>query len=306
MGTPLLEQLRKRLEQRHQVIKDLDVIPVKRVFDRSKTKELKGVDVPELEANIKEAGIYVDADTNEPFLVYMPLPEAVIPELRKAVRSIKYSSSGVTRQSTGVENHSRTFGMAPRKPFQTREACRPTALSYDQPEEHDVLTRTADVLADIIKELIPDVYNADVTETAAVADEWRLSERSLWTSGVINKTSTLPYHFDGNNFDMWSAMPVIRRGTRGGYLSMPEYDLVIECRDGWCLFFPGYRYLHGVTPIAHVQKDSYRYTVVYYCLRGMKDCFSFAVEQKEARKRRTERETGLASALKGDTPFKVG
>ena len=46
MGTPLLEQLRKRLEQRHQVIKDLDVIPVKRVFDRSKTKELKGLDAP--------------------------------------------------------------------------------------------------------------------------------------------------------------------------------------------------------------------------------------------------------------------
>ena len=93
--------------------------------------------------------------------------------------------------------------------------------------------------------------------------------------------------------------------TRGGYLSMPEYDLTIECRDGWVLFFPGFRYLHGVTPIKHVQKDSYRYTVVYYCLRGMKDCFTYAVEQKEARKRRTEREVGLASAVKGDTAFKV-
>jgi hypothetical protein len=157
----------------------------------------------------------------------------------------------------------------------------------------------------MMKQIAPEVYNKDVFETAGVADEWRISERSLWTSGVVNKTSTLPYHYDGNNFDMWSAMPVIRRGIRGGYLSIPEYDAVIECRDGWVLFFPGYRLLHGVTPISHVTKDAYRYTVVYYCLRGMKDCFSYAVEQKEARKRRTEREVGLASAVKGDTAFKI-
>lgn len=287
------------------MIEQLEVIKVQRKFTRDEIKAQKGVDVPELEANITGAGIYVDAETNEPFLVYMPLPEDLVPELRRAVRNIKYSSSGVTRQSTGVENHSRTFGMAPRKPFQTREACRPTALSYEQPEEHDVLVKTADVLADVIRKIAPEVYEKDVLETSEVDEEWRISERSLWTSGVINKTSTLPYHFDGNNFDMWSAMPVIRRGTRGGYLNIPEFDATIECRDGWVLFFPGFRLLHGVTPIAHVQKDSYRYTVVYYCLRGMKDCFSYAVEQKEARKRRTEREVGLASALKGETSFKI-
>ena len=112
------------------MIKDLDVIPVKRVLSRDQIKEKKGLDVPEMEANITGAGIYVDADTNEPFLVYMPLPEAVVPPLRNAVRKIKYSSSGVTRQSTGVENHSRTFGMAPRKPFQTREEAHPFYQEY--------------------------------------------------------------------------------------------------------------------------------------------------------------------------------
>jgi histone H3/H4 len=285
---------------------DLPVIPVKRVIDKKLARELKGDVVPDLDADIKDAGIYVDAETNEPFLVYMPMPDDMVPELRAAVRDVKYSSSGVTRQQLGIENHSRTFGMAPRKPFQTREACRPTALSYEQPDIHKVLERTADRLSRIMREIAPDVYAKDVAETAEVQDEWRISEDSLWTSGVINKTSTLPYHYDGNNFDMWSAMPVIRRGTRGGALSMPEYDIVIECRDGWVLFFPGYRLLHGVTPIAHVAKDAYRYTVVYYCLRGMKDCFTFAVEQAEARKRRTVREVGIAAAVKGETEFKIG
>ena len=284
---------------------DIPVVEVKRVLDKQEARGMRGILVPDIDSNITEAGIYIDADTKEPFMVYMPMPNDMVSPLRKAVRGVKYSSSGVTRQSSGIENHSRTFGMAPRKPFQTREACRPTSLSYEQPDEHSILVETADRLADIMRQIAPDVYDKDKNETEAVSDEWRISERSLWTSGVINKTSTLPYHYDGNNFDMWSAMPVIRRGTRGGALNIPEYDATIECRDGWVLFFPGYRLLHGVTPIAHVQKDAYRFTVVYYCLRGMKDCFTYAVEQAEARKRRTEREAGLASAVKGETEFKV-
>lgn len=285
---------------------DLPVIEVQRVINKKDAREMRGALVPDIQPNIKEAGIYVDAETKEPFMVYMPLPDDIVPELRRAVRNVKYSSSGVTRQSSGIENHSRTFGMAPRKPFQTREACRPTSLSFDQPDEHSVLVQVADRLADIMREIAPDVYNKDANETKEVSDEWRISERSLWTSGVINKTSTLPYHYDQNNFDMWSAMPVIRRGTRGGALNIPEYEACIECRDGWVLFFPGFRLLHGVTPIAHVAKDAYRFTVVYYCLRGMKDCFTYAVEQAEARKRRTAREEGLVSAIKGETEFKVG
>jgi hypothetical protein len=285
---------------------DLDVIKVKRVIGVKDAREKRGDVVPDIVPDITTAGIYVDEETNEPFLVYMPMPEDMVPELRQAVRSVKYSSSGVTRQQLGIENHSRTFGMAPRKPFQTREACRPTSLSYEQPNEHDVLVRTADRLSQIMRQIAPDVYEKDAQETAEVDKEWRISEDSLWTSGVINKTSTLPYHYDGNNFNMWSAMPVVRRGIRGGALSMPEYNVTVECRDGWVLFFPGYRYLHGVTPIVHTAKDAYRYSVVYYCLRGMKDCFTYAVEQAEARKKRTAREVGLASAVKGDTAFKIG
>jgi len=285
---------------------NLDVIKIKRVIEVKPAREKRGEIVPDIVPNITTAGIYVDEDTNEPFLVYCPLPDDVVPELRQAVRSVKYSSSGVTRQSLGIENASRTFGMAPRKPFQTREACRPTSLSYEQPNEHDVLVRTADRLSQMMRALAPEVYEKDAQETSEVNKEWRISEDSLWTSGVINKTSTLPYHYDGNNFNMWSAMPVVRRGIRGGALSMPEYGVTVDCRDGWVLFFPGYRYLHGVTPIIHATKDAYRYSVVYYCLRGMKDCFTYAVEQAEARKKRTAREVDLASAVKGDTAFKIG
>ena len=287
-------------------VRELEVFKVKRVYTKEQLKEINGTVVADVEPKITKEGIYVDEETNVPFLVYMELDRDIVSDLRNAVRNIRYSSSGVTRQNSGIENHSRTFGMAPRKPFQTREACRPTALSYEQPEEHGVLVSVADKLADIMRAVAPDVYDKDVNTTSEVADEWRISENSLWTSGVVNKTSTLPYHYDGNNFDMWSAMPIVRRGTRGGYLHIMDYDAAVDCKDGWVAFFPGYSLLHGVTPIAHVQKDAYRYTVVYYCLRGMKDCFTYAVEQAEARKRRTEREAGLVRAIKGEEDFKVG
>jgi hypothetical protein len=41
--------------------------------------------------------------------------------------------------------------------------------------------------------------------------------------------------------------------------------------------------------------DAYRVSVVYYALRGLKDCHTFAEETARAAVRRTERETKLGS-----------
>jgi hypothetical protein len=133
-----------------------------------------------------------------------------------------------------------------------------------------------------------------------------MAEGSVWTSGVINKTSTLPYHRDGFNFDVWSSMPVLRRAVAGGFLDFPEYGLVSASRDGTALFFNGYRNVHGVTPLALTEKDGYRFSIVYYSLRGMKDCFTYAVEQKRAQAKRTEREDGIAAAVRGEGELKFG
>jgi hypothetical protein len=120
-----------------------------------------------------------------------------------------------------------------------------------------------------------------------------MTEDALWTSGVINQSSALPYHRDGSNFDTWSAMPVVRRGMDGGNLHMPEWDITINCRDGWALWFNGYAHVHGVTPMSSRAKDGYRYSIVFYAKRGMKDCHTYAVEVGEARARRQEREYGM-------------
>lgn len=273
---------------------DLRTYRVKRVLSPGEAAEINGAVVPNLDANLTEAGIYADADTNEPFFLYFPLDRPTLSDLRRAL--LKIPESTVIRQTTGVRTSSRTFGMAPRKVFQKRESCRPTSLAYDAPEQHALLISLAERFGEILERHVPDAYRADMA-TAAVADEWKMTPKATWTSGVINHTSVLPYHRDGGNFDVWSAMPVVRRDVRGGYLNIPEYDVTCAARDGWVTMFPGYRLVHGVTPMAKEKPDGYRISTVYYALRGMKDCFTFALEQSEALKRRTARERNLADGI---------
>lgn len=285
-------------------IADLPIIKIKRVMSEEESSELVGTMVENLEANCNEAGIYVDEDTDEIILAYFPMEEEVN-LLRRSVLNIKYGST--KRQSLGIENLSRTFGMAPRKVFQRRESCRPTTLAGEQPNEHAVLVAFAEKFAKMFKEFAPDLYEHDVKalSEAGVENEWRMTDDALWTSGVVNKSSTLPYHRDGFNFATWSAMPVIRRDMKGGYLNFPAYNITCSCRDGWVLFFAGYKYVHGVTPMTPVKKDAYRYSIVYYALRGMKDCFTYAVETARGGENRTKREEQMVKVLKGEAESQV-
>lgn len=278
-------------------LSELPVHRIKRVMTEDDATKLVGTAVPDLEATPHDAGIWVDDDTNEPFFACFPMEEEVA-LLRASVMNIKYAS--VTRQSTGVSNLSRTFGMAPRKVFQQREACKPTSLAKEQPDEHSVLVAFAEKFGKMFQEFAPELYERDATKLATdgLENEWRMTDDAMWTSGVVNKSSTLPYHRDGFNFNTWSAMPVVRRAMKGGYLHFPEYDFTYSARDGWVSFFPGYKYLHGVTPMSPKEEGAYRYSVVYYALRGMKDCFTYAVETAEGKKKRTAREDGMAEDLK--------
>jgi hypothetical protein len=283
-----------RVEPRRRVVGHAEFIA-----DRRATEG--GLTVPEMEPNFSGAVLFTDAGSGEPVLANLPLDVDDARDLRQAVRKIEYGET--IRQSTGLRNRSRTFGMSPRKLYQKRESCRPSALSTDQPDVHAVLVALGAACGRVLEDLAPEVLAHDRIEMEAVEQEWRLYDRSTWTSGVVNNTTVLPYHVDGFNFPTWSAMPVLRRGVRGGFLHVPEYDLVVPCRDGWAVYFCGHDLWHGVTPLRVVEPDGYRMSVVYYSLRGMKDCFTYAVESAEGAKRRTAREEGLAAAARGDRPL---
>lgn len=262
---------------------------VQRVMTTDQAKAMIGDPVADKEPTCTAPGIYVDSETEQPIFVYLPMPR-MVPELRRAVLDLKMAS---TVRANGMANVSRTFGMAPRKPMMRREACTATTMSIEQPESHQVLVDLAEVFTQMMRELLPEVTEHDHLVVEQVLPEWRMTDDALWTSGVVNRSAALPYHLDRANFNTWSAMPVIRRHMRGGYLDIPEYDLVCACRDGWVTFFLGQALVHGVTPMTPVRKDAYRYSVVYYAMKGMKDCFTVAVEQARARETRGEREAHM-------------
>ncbi len=263
---------------------------ISRVMDRDQASELVGGLVPEVPRTDLDECLLVDADTGDPVLIYAPY-RGDVATLRHAVRAVKWSRT--TRGSTGITNVSKTFGMATRAPTLQREACRPTELMWDQPAIHTVLEHAGDLVQAEVEKHLPEIAAADRETLSGVAAEWRIGEDTIWTSGIVNLTSALPYHRDGLNFPTWSAMPVVRRGIGGGYLHLPEYGMTFPCRDGWVCYFKGQELVHGVTPIRRRQKDGYRISVVFYSLRGMKDCATFAREVGRARDMRTAREARM-------------
>lgn len=269
------------------------VTQVRRAMSPEQATELIGTEVPDRSPDLTTETIAADMHTGDPVFAYLPV--GPVAELRRAVLGFDFNMT--TDRTNGMVNVSRTFGYAPRRPVYGQEGCRDTRLWSENRQGHAVLISFAERLRDMLLEMFPHVAMSDTATMEQVNEEWKLGE-TTWTSGVINQSSALPYHRDAFNFPVWTAMPVLRRHCRGGYLHIPEYDVTVESRDGWAVFFPGYQLVHGVTPMHMTREDGYRYSVVYYALRGMKDCFTHAIETKYARQKRTERERGIADKLK--------
>jgi hypothetical protein len=270
-------------------------LDVPRRLTPDEASQLVGTTVPEL----AESTRLITAPTilsceGEPVAAYLPLAEAG--RLRRAALAID-CSGGVQRNNT-YRSRSRTFGYAPPRVVTRRESCSLTALSRDQPGVEAVLDTYADQFSAMLKEIDPDIITRDQATLADVLPDWRIGEAKLWTSGVVNDTAALPYHRDGFNFSTWSAMPVLRRGVRGGYLHLPEFGVALACADSTVALFPGKRWVHGVTPLARLRSDDgYRISIVYYALRGMKDCRTAAEETRRAQLKRTEREAEMARRM---------
>jgi hypothetical protein len=78
-------------------------------------------------------------------------------------------------------------------------------------------------------------------------------------------------------------MLVLREGMKGGWLVLPEYDARFFLRNNSIFMFDGQQILHGVTPMAKEREDGYRYSIVYYSLRGMWKCLTLTEELAQAR-----------------------
>ncbi|WNO25884.1 Tet-like J-binding protein [Arthrobacter phage Altadena] len=276
----------------------------RRVLSRDEATALIGSDV-ETELAPSFPGIrdgqsmrIYDLDTGDLIGIVTRLDRARRAALRAAVLSIKYGQN-VARQGRAMSVRGATFGYAPKKAMARQEGCRATATTRDRPDVAAVLDDIAGELGRQFRDLYPSRAAEDeAIVKGAVLDDWRMHEDSLWTSGVINQSTVLPYHRDGNNFNTWSAMPTLRYGMDDGRLHIPEYDLVLPCGDGDVSWFFGKDLVHGVTPMTPRRPDAYRYSVVFYSIQGMKNCRTFAEETRNANAARTARERAAAAAIR--------
>lgn len=287
----------------------LQRVPVERVLSAEAATKMVGERISAgtefVPSAITPGTVLFDADTGSPLLAYTKLVDPG--PLRRAMLEIAPTCDRGVARSKHYRSRSRTFGYAPRRPVMGRESCQLTSIYAEAPHIAHVLEGYADQFSDWIAAVDPEIVEANQRTLTDVLPEWRMGDAKLWTSGVINDTAQLPYHRDGFNFPTWSAMPVVRRGTRGGHLHLPEYDLVVPCADATVTYFEGHRYVHGVTPIQRVKslsagatkpQDSYRISVVYYALRGMANCREYAEEMATGKKQRTAREADMATRLK--------
>lgn len=255
------------------------------------TKPLRITGAPGLPANLAATTIVRDIDTGVPLAVVARMPADLLARYRRA--ALDYPPDTTVRAG-GIRNKSRTFGFTSRNAMMQRNVCRACGGSIEAPGEHAVLCEAAGPLFALLDSLEPNVAQAARDAVLPnVLPEWRMHPDAPWTSGVLNFTSPLPYHFDGNNFDAWSAMVVLRRNVEGGHLSIPEYGLVAGCRDGDVVYFNGSSLLHGVTPMRLTKRDGYRLTAVYYPVRKMAKCLPGGEELAHGRSSRSAAEDNL-------------
>jgi hypothetical protein len=276
-------------------------LPVRRVLSDAEASALVGETVgaaphePDLPRVLPGAALrLIDTDTGDPVAIITRLSSTYAARLRQAVIGLDMAT--VARMASRMAGQGRTFGWAPKRVVNGRESCRATSAARDFPAEHRVLAELAHHLTHEFELL----YTARALADKALLDDelkpdWRIADGALWTSGVVNRSSMLPYHRDSMNFRTWSAMPTLRHGMRGGYLHVPEYDIVFPCRDGEVTWFCGRELVHGVTPMRMLNPAAYRYSIVYYALSGMRNCRTFAEETAQAAQRRTARERKLAA-----------
>ena len=251
--------------------------------------QLLRTQAPDLEPTCQAPVKLVDGETGSPVALVLRMPEELTSMLRQVQRTFPMT---ITLRSNGVRNRSSTFGFTSRNAVLRREGCRSCNSATTAPEQHAALVAAAATFQAMLAEHLPERSAEDVATAGAIRPEWRMAG-TQWTSGVLNETSPLPYHYDANNLPTWNAMSCIRRGTRGGHLHFPELNTVLPCRDGDVVFMPAYSTLHGVTPIRLSDRDGYRFTAVYYTVARMAQCLSPDEETALARVTRSEREDTL-------------
>lgn len=241
-------------------------------------------------------------DNGEPRVVYIDL-DAIGEDSTSLVKVLQQIPLNMfargQRRANGMQSETVTVGWQPRKALR-HDYCHLSKLGSIHPELHNEIVRYAQQVSTWYQRFNPELYNqhASITQEK-ISDDYKLP-RTVFTSGVINRNNSIPYHFDAGNFkDVWSCMLAFKNKTEGGYLSCPEYRIGFEIKNNSLLMFDGQSLIHGVTPIKLLTNKSYRYTIVYYSLQQMWNCLPITEELARIRAVKAQREMRRADLIAG-------
>ena len=207
-------------------------------------------------------------------------------EVLNAVRKIKYT---VNIRSHGLKTISRIFGFKPRQP-QRGDFCTASTLAREFPKENAIVAEFAEKIEKSYEKYHPEGFKFHKESIKEILPEYKIG-KTVFTSGIINKNNPLKYHYDTGNYNkVYSCMLVMKGGTEGGYLSIPDYDIGIELKNNSILMFDGQSIMHGVTPIRYTSPFGYRYSIVYYSLKRLWKCLTIDDELIRVRTKKMERE----------------
>lgn len=252
----------------------------KRAFDtkaRNKTK----VNSSDIDGEIINCEAVLEYN-DKPVAVYAKLDDDFLNDISWAVNSIKYVTD---KRLGGLDTTSRIFGYAPRSPLRN-DFCSITSMAKELPKQHYIVCSYAEKVANLYEKYLPELYDSHIKQvTESVLPCWTIPN-SPFTSGIINKNNQLGYHYDTGNFkNVASNMISLKKSCKGGELILPEYNIGLECANGFISMFDGQSLFHGVSPFELGYKG-YRYTLVYYALKAMAKCGTTTEEIDGFRKRR--------------------
>ncbi len=172
------------------------------------------------------------------------------------------------KQPRRVRQYSTIIGAIPAKPHFKRYTSRVSAVHRETKARE--FCRQGMMLAKATEieysKYLPELFSAQksgVTET--VPNRLRLTD--LFTSSISNANISAPFHQDNGNI-RGSVNAIYTRKNRceGGFLTIPEYRVVVETSNNSLLMYPAWRNVHGVTPIISTGYGGYRNSFVFYSL----------------------------------------
>ena len=225
--------------------------------------------------------------------VYLKLP----PKALKIMGHIaRYAKTTKGLRTYGLPMNSAIFGALPRIEIR-QNYCR---LTRNSVEQRDLMALVLDFAGDIAKlyeKHLPGEYGRHLKMSVQdVLTEWLLPDTPFSTVN-FNLNHAIRYHRDrANQKGVMSNVIITRQNVEGGLLVLPEYQVALRQGDGALIIFDGQAVVHGVTPI-QFGENGYRCSVVFYTLRGMKNCYPYAEEFERAKVDRTRIEDEYRTEL---------